>query len=89
MPEKVCQSLIEKYRAEIKILLDATDELELRLNEENESDESAEEYVKIFKNYFYGESFTREMCLQLIDYVTVGERSEENGEREIHIYYKF
>ena len=66
----------------------AKGEIEERLSERSKDDEDAEEYVRKLKRYGAAESLTREMCMELIDYITVGEKNE-TGEREVHIYYKF
>ena len=67
----------------------AINALEKRLSEVNTDEAAAEEYIQKLKRYANCERLTREMCLQLIDFITIGERTAENEEREIHIYYKF
>ncbi len=89
MPESVCISLCEKYQAERVTVQRNIAEIEKRLSERNKDDEDAEEYIRRLKHYGNCESLTREMCLQLIDYITVGEKVSANGEREINIRYKF
>ena len=64
-------------------------EIEKRLAEANKDEDDAEEYIRRLKHYGNGESLTREMCLQLIDFITVGEKVAASEERDIHIYYKF
>lgn len=85
MPEDVCNSLCEKYQAERAATQAEISELETRLAESSEP--AAEEYIRKIKQYAGVESLTREACLQLINYVTVGEA--EDGERQIHVHYKF
>lgn len=89
MPESVCISLCEKYQAEKESVQRIIGEIEKRLAESNKDDEDAEEYIRRLKRYGKGESLTREMCLQLIDYIAVGEKVANNIEREIDIHYKF
>lgn len=89
MPESVCISLCEKYQAEKESVQRTIGEIEKRLAESNKDDENAEEYIRRLKRYGKGESLTREMCLQLIDYIAVGEKVANNVEREIDIHYKF
>lgn len=89
MPESVCISLCGKYRAERETVQRNIGELEKRLAEVNKDVEDAEEYVRRLKHYGNCESLTREMCLQLIDHITVGKKAEAEEEREINIYYKF
>lgn len=89
MPESVCISLCEKYQAEMNSTKDTIAELVKRLAEINKDDEDADEYIRRIKCYGKGDSLTREMCLQLIDYIAVGEKVAGNEEREINIHYKF
>ncbi len=89
MPESVCIILCEKYQAEKESVQRTIGEIEKRLAESNKDDEDAEEYIRRLKRYGKGESLTREMCLQLIDYIAVGEKVANNVEREIDIHYKF
>ena len=89
MPESVCIILCEKYQAEKESVQRTIGEIEKRLAESNKDDEDAEEYIRRLKCYGKGESLTREMCLQLIDYIAVGEKVANNVEREIDIHYKF
>ena len=88
LPESVLKSLCEKYQSERETIMAAKGEIEERLSERSKDDEDAEEYVRRLKRYGACESLTREMCMELIDYITVGEKNE-TGEREVHIYYKF
>lgn len=89
MPESVCIGLCEKYQAERESVERQIGEIEKRLAESSKDDEDAEEYIRRLKCYGKGESLTREMCLQLIDYIAVGEKVAGNEEREIDIHYKF
>ena len=88
LPEIVCISLCEKYQTEREAVLRDITAIEKRLSESNKDEEDAEEYIQKLKRYGNCDSLTREMCLQLIDYITVGEK-KCNEEREINIYYKF
>ncbi len=54
----------------------------------NQDINEVEEYIRRLKRYGNCEELTREMCLQLINFISVGEK-DETGNREIHIYYKF
>ena len=89
LPESVCISLCEKYQAEKISLKEKISELEQRLAESDEEDKQAEEYIARLKKYGKCETLTREMCLQLIKFITIGERPAIGEQREIHIYYKF
>ena len=89
MPESVCISLCEKYQTERETVQKNIGAIEKRLAEINRADGDAEEYVRKLKYYCNCEILTREICLQIIDHITVGEKVSGNEEREIHIYYKF
>ena len=89
IPESVFDSLCLAYEAERESVQKGIEELETRLVETHQEDEDAEEYIAKLKRYGRCESLTREMCLQLIGYITVGEKKENGEAREIHIYYKF
>ena len=88
LPQDVFSDLCEKYQSERREILQAKSKLEGRLCRPDPDGKAAEAYARRFRRYASAEILTREMCLQLIDRITVGEKYE-NGEREIHIYYKF
>ncbi|MDE6441633.1 MAG: DUF4368 domain-containing protein, partial [Clostridia bacterium] len=85
LPESVCANLIEKYLKEKISVDEEISEIQKKLKEKNDIFDGVEEYIKKLKSYLSCESLTREMCLQLINFITVGEK-DENG-RDIHIYY--
>ena len=89
LPESVCKSLCEKYQLEKEGAERQIAELEKRLAETDCTDAEAEEYITRLKRYAACEELTREMCLQLIEFITIGERPADDTPREIHIYYKF
>ena len=89
MPESVCINLCKRYQAERESVQTAIDTLEKRLAESNFDNDDAEEYVRRIKGYCTAQTLTREMCLQLIDSITVGEKVPDGEIRSIHIYYKF
>ena len=60
--------------------------LEKRLVRASKSEEEVDEYIRKLKSYSDCESLTREMCLQLINFITIGEKKAD-GSRDIHIYY--
>ena len=89
LPESVLRSLCEKYQAEKEAAERKIAEIEARLAEADGIDAEVEEYIARLKRYARCEELTREMCLQLIEFITVGEKTEGDKPREIHIYYKF
>ena len=88
LPDSVCKSLCEKYQLEKEGTERQISDLEKRLSETDCIDAEVEEYIARLKRYAKCEELTREMCLQLIEFITVGEKLADNKPREIHIYYK-
>lgn len=89
LPESMCKSLFEKYQAEKESVQRQINMLEEQIAAVNEMDAEVEEYIAQLKRYANCEELTREMCLQLIEFITIGERPSDDTPREIHIYYKF
>ena len=89
LPEAVCKSLCEKYQHEKAEAERQSTELEKRLAETDGIEAGAEEYIARLKRYGRCEELTREMCLQLIEFIAVGEKPDGKESRQIHIYYKF
>ena len=87
IPEDVCVSLLEKYQAEQKSLSEEVEQLEAKLNAVKQDENDVDEFIKRLKKYTDVQELTREMCLELIEYITVDEYAKDRP-REIHIYYK-
>ncbi len=81
--------LLEKYQAEHKALLSEVNSLETKLNAVKQDEHDVEEFIKRLKKYTDVSELTREMCLELIEYITIDEySSDKDKQREINIYYK-
>ena len=90
VPEDLCMELLEKYQAEKKDLQSELDEIRTRQEIENQDERDVEEFIRRLKKYAGVEMLTREMALELIEYVTVDKCvPHSNAPRTIHIYYKF
>ena len=87
MPESVCINLCDRYQKERANIEEEISKIEKRLAEASKSEDDVGEYVRRLKAYGKCESLTRETCLQLINFITVGEKNEIDGGRDIHIYY--
>lgn len=87
IPEDVCVSLLEKYQAEQKALYEEVEQLESKLNAVKQDANDVDEFIKRLKKYTDVQELTREMCLELIEYITVDEYAKDRP-RDIHIYYK-
>lgn len=88
IPEHICVSFLEKYEAEQQELRAVIADLKERLSAEKQDREDVEEFIRRLKKYVDVQTLTRELGLELIEYVTVGAYTP-NEPREINIYYKF
>jgi DNA invertase Pin-like site-specific DNA recombinase len=90
VPEDVCIGLLEKYSAEKKSLLAEHENMKQRLESQKQDERDVDEFIRRLKKYAGAEVLTRQMCLDLIGYITVDENHKNRTEpRKIHIYYKF
>lgn len=89
MPASVCAKLLEQYEAEQNTLTAQVQEIENRMLTLRRDERDVDEFIARLKKYQGAEVLTREMCLALIDAVTIDECVKGKQERDIHIYYKF
>lgn len=90
VPEDLCMELLEKYQVEKKDLQSELDDIRTRQELENQDERDVEEFIRRLKKYAGVKTLTREMALELIEYVTVDKCvPHSNAPRTIHIYYKF
>ncbi len=87
IPEDVCINLLEKYQSEQKDLTVKVSDLEVKLSAVQKDEQDVDEFIKRLKKYTDVSELTREMCLELIEYITIDEYSADRP-RDIHIYYK-
>ena len=87
IPEAVCVNLLEKYQEEQKTLSAEVDMLEAKLSAVKQDERDVEEFIRRLKKYTNVQELTREMALELIEYITVDEYNADRP-RDIHIYYK-
>ena len=83
----MCVNLLEKYQEEQKALSSEVDILEAKLSAVKQDERDVEEFIRRLKKYTNVQELTREMALELIEYITVDEYSADRP-RDIHIYYK-
>ncbi len=89
IPEEVCAELIEKYQAERTVVANEVDVLSKKLSEVRNDEADVDEFIRRVKNYVALKELTREICLELIEFITIGHVPKSKDEqREIHIYYK-
>ena len=90
IPEEICIGLMEKYLEEKKTLSARVSESEAILIENEKNTADVDEFIRRLKKYASDEELTREMCIELIERITIGKVvKDKTAEREIHIYYKF
>jgi DNA invertase Pin-like site-specific DNA recombinase len=90
VPEDVCIGLLEKYSAEKKSLLAEYEDMKQRFESQKQDERDVDKFIRRLKKYAGAEVLTRQMCLDLIGYITVDENHKNRTEpRKIHIYYKF
>ena len=87
IPEDICVSLLEKYQTEQSALTEEVEQIESKLSAATKDKQDVEEYIRRLKKYADVPELTREMCLELIEYITVDEYAADRP-RDIHIYYK-
>ena len=89
IPASMCAKLLAKYEEEQNALTAEVQEIETRLLMQKQDERDVDEYISRLKKFRNAEVLTRQMCLELIDSITVDEFVKGKEEREIHIYYKF
>ena len=80
---------MNKYQAERNEVESEVSSLRKRLSEVRNDEADVDEFIRRVKNYVAVNELTREMCLELIEFITIGHTPKSKDEpREIHIYYK-
>lgn len=85
----VCAKLLEKYETEQNSLANEVAQIEEQLFAAKHDEEDVDRFIESLRKYENAEILTRQMCLELIDYITIDEFHKGKTERDIHIYYKF
>ena len=89
IPEDVCIRLIEKYQAELKALQGEYEVLKETAETEKQIEDDVDEYIRRLRSYAGAEELTRQMALDLIEYITIDRNPDKRSDpRDIHIYYK-
>ncbi len=89
IPEDICLKLLAKYTEEQTALKTEIEELENALSVVSKNEADVDEFIRRLKRYTDVPELTRELCLELIEYITIGASPDDKtGAREIHIYYK-
>ena len=90
IPEDICVNLLNRYVEEKNKLKAELSEIEKRQAEANKDKADVDEFIRRLKAYMEVPELTREMCMELIEFVTVDKcpGKYSKAPREIHIYYK-
>ena len=90
IPEEVCIGLLEKYQSEKTVLTETVAALERKAQTVRDDAANADEFIRRLKTYMEIPELTRQMCLELIEFITVDKcpGKYSKAPREIHIYYK-
>ena len=85
--EDVAMKLIAKYETEQKELSVEVADLEEKFSTIRQDEENVELFIERLRKFTDVQELTREMCLELIEYITL-DAYVEGQPREIYIYYK-
>ena len=89
MPEELCLKFIDRYAAEQETLRKEVAELEAGLREARNQMADIDDFMNRIKKYLDVTVITREMMLELFDWIIIGEKYTPNGEpRVIQLIYK-
>ena len=90
VPEDLCLETLSQFRTEEAELTEKVKSLTAALEQDSKARDDIEEFICRLKQYADAPELTREMCVDLIEYVVIGDRPKEKSTpRRIQIYYKF
>ena len=90
IPEDLCLETLSQLRTEEAELTEKTESLTAILEQDSKAKDDVEEFICRLKQYADAPELTREMCVNLIEYIIVGDRPKDKSTpRNIQIYYKF
>lgn len=90
VPEDLCLETLGQFRAEEAELTEKVKSLTATLEQDSKARNDIEEFICRLKQYADAPELTREMCVDLIEYVVIGDRPKDKSTpRRIQIYYKF
>ena len=90
VPEDLCLETLGQFRAEEAELTEKVKSLTATLEQDSKARNDIEEFICRLKQYADAPELTREICVDLIKYVVIGDRPKDKSTpRRIQIYYKF
>lgn len=90
IPEDICISLLNNYQNEKENLESEISLINERIEKVKQNTQNVDEFIKRVKKYLEAPTLTREMTIDLIEFVTIDKYrlKREKIPREIHVYYK-
>jgi len=88
MPEDFCEKMLSKYLVEQAGLAEKIAVLREKAQQSNKDIEDVEHFMRLIRRYADITELTREIVLDLIEYIVIGDKTDDEP-RKIHIYYKF
>ena len=89
LPEEICIGFIKRYTEEKSALEQETEQMETQLSEEKQARFNVDVFLSRIKNYLETTELTREVCLELIERIYIGELPKDKDiPRKIEIVYK-
>ena len=89
LPEEVCIGFIKRYTEGKSALQQETKRMETQLSEEKQVRFNVDVFLSRIKNYLETTELTREVCLELIERIYIGELPKgKDIPRKIEIVYK-
>ena len=90
LPEDLSAKMLDKYTAEQKELTAQVEKWQETKEQAENDSKDVEKFIQRLKKWSDIEHLTRELCLELIEFIVVYARPEEySAPRNIDIYYKF
>lgn len=90
VPEDLCLETLSQFRTEEADLTEKVKSLTVALEKDSKAKDDIEEFIFRLKQYADAPELTRQMCVDLIEYIIIGDRpANKNEPRSIQIYYKF
>lgn len=91
LSDTMCKSFMTKYELEYREMSDLLQHLTARLAETEQDEQNVDSFLTAIKKYVAVEQLDREMLLELIDCIEIGERLEKDSQkyRDVTIHYKF
>lgn len=90
VPEDLCLETLNQFRTEEAELTEKIKSLTAMLEQDSKAKDDVEEFIRRLKQYADAPELTREMSVDLIEYIVIGDRpTDKSIPRNIQIYYKF